>query len=118
MSLNVEDIKKITVVGGGGSMGHATGLKDVDLVFESILEEKEVKKKCMQEIEKYAPEHCIIASGTSAIMISEMAGAMKKKEKNRSTGANEEVRLQAARRTTAPDRLRRLGKVGLPAMMR
>jgi 3-hydroxybutyryl-CoA dehydrogenase len=48
---------------------YAEGLEDADLVFESIIEEKELKK-------------CIIASGTSAIMISEMAGAMKKMEKN------------------------------------
>ena len=147
MSLKVEDVKKVTVIGGGGSMGHgivlaciqggpyevtilsrrektcqygmelikagpyglskavkrekitqeqademfsrvrtttdyADGLKDADLVFESIIEEKETKKKCFQEVEKYAPEHCVIASGTSAIMISEMAGAMKKMEKN------------------------------------
>ena len=147
MSLKVEDVKKVTVIGGGGSMGHgivlaciqggpyevtilsrrektcqyglelikdgpyglskavkrekitqeqademfsrvrtttdyADGLKDADLVFESIIEEKETKKKCFQEVEKYAPEHCVIASGTSAIMISEMAGAMEKMEKN------------------------------------
>jgi 3-hydroxybutyryl-CoA dehydrogenase len=147
MGLKVEDVKRITVIGGGGSMGHgiilaciqggpyeatilsrrektcqhgldlikngpfglakavkrekftqeqtdemlsrvktttdyAEGLEDADLVFESIIEEKELKKECFQEVEKYAPDRCIIASGTSAIMISEMAGAMKKMEKN------------------------------------
>jgi 3-hydroxybutyryl-CoA dehydrogenase len=147
MSLKVEDVKKITVIGGGGSMGHgivlaciqggpyevtilsrrektcqhgldliqngpfglakaikrgkftqeqademlsriktttdyAEGLKDTDLVFESIIEEKDLKKTCFREVEKLAPEHCVIASGTSAIMISEMAGAMEKMDKN------------------------------------
>lgn len=147
MALTVEDVKKITVIGGGGSMGHGIvlaciqggpyevtilsrrektcqyglelikngpfglakgvkrgkftqeqademfsrvrtttdykeALKDADLVFESIIEDKDLKKKCFQEVERIVPEHCVIASGTSAIMISEMAGAMKKMEKN------------------------------------
>ncbi len=147
MSLTTENVKKITVIGGGGSMGHGIilaciqggpyetmilsrkektcqhglelikngpfglakavkrgkftqaqademlsrvktttdyreGLTNVDLIFESLPEEVDVKEKCFQEIEKYAPEHCIIASGTSAIMISEMAGSMGKMEKN------------------------------------
>jgi len=147
MNLNVQDIKKITVIGGGGSMGHGIvlaciqggpykvtilsrrektcqhglelikdgpyglskavkrgkitqeqademfsrvrtttdyvdGLKDADLVFESIIEDKDLKKECLQEVEEHAPAYCVIASGTSAIMISEMAGAMKKMEKN------------------------------------
>ena len=147
MSSKIEDVKKITVIGGGGSMGHgivlaciqggpygvtilsrkektcqhgldlikngpyslakavkrgkitqeqademfsrvrtttdyAEGLKDVDLVFESIPEEVELKKQCLEEVEKYAPKHCVIASGASAIMISELAGSMKKMEKN------------------------------------
>jgi 3-hydroxyacyl-CoA dehydrogenase len=37
---------------------------------------------CFQELEKYAPEHCVIATGTSAILISELAGSLKKREKN------------------------------------
>jgi 3-hydroxybutyryl-CoA dehydrogenase len=147
MSLNLEDVKKITVIGGGGSMGHgivlaciqggpyevtilsrkektcqhgldlikngpygltkavkrgkitqeqademfsrvrtttdyAKGLSDVDLVFESIPEEVALKKQCLEEVEKYASENCVIASGASAIMISELAGSMKKMEKN------------------------------------
>lgn len=147
MSLKVEDVKKVTVIGGGGSMGHgivlaciqggpyevtilsrrektcehgldlikhgpyglakavkrgkitqeqademfsrvrtttdyAEGLKDVDLVFESIIEDKKLKKECLLEVEKYAPERCVIASGTSAIMISELVGAIKKLDNN------------------------------------
>ncbi len=147
MGSKVEDVKKITVIGGGGSMGHgivlacilggpyvvtilsrrektcqhgldlikngpyslakavkrgkitqeqademfsrvrtttdyAKGLEDTDLIFESIPEEIELKKKCLEEVEKFAAEHCVIASGTSAIMISELAGSMKMREKN------------------------------------
>ncbi len=145
--MKVEDVKKITVIGGGGSMGHgiilaciqggsyhvtllsrrnescqhglnlikdgpfglnkavkrdkitqdqademlsrvsvttdyALGLKDTDLVFESLPEEIDIKMNCFQELEKYAPEHCVIATGTSAILISELAGSLKKREKN------------------------------------
>jgi 3-hydroxybutyryl-CoA dehydrogenase len=142
MGLKVEDVKKIVVIGGGGSMGHgivlaciqggpyevtllsrreqtcrhgldlikngpyglskavkrgkitgeqaeemfsrvsistnyAEALPNTDLIFESLPEGIEVKKECFQEAEKYIPEHCVIASGTSAILISELAGALK-----------------------------------------
>lgn len=147
MNLKVDDIKKITVIGGGGLMGHGivlacimngpyevvilsrkektcqyglelitngpfglakavkrgkikqetademlsrvktttdyeTALGDTDLVFESLPEVVEIKKKCFRKIEEIVPDHCVIASGTSSILISEMAGAMKKMEKN------------------------------------
>jgi 3-hydroxybutyryl-CoA dehydrogenase len=142
MGLTVEDVKKIVVLGGGGSMGHgivlaciqggpyevvivsrreqtcahgldlikngpyglgkavkrgkitpeqseemfsrvsvstnyAEALPQTDLIFESLPEEIHVKKECFEEAEKYIPDHCVIASGTSAIMISELAGALK-----------------------------------------
>ncbi len=142
MALKLEDVKKIVVIGGGGSMGHgivlaciqngpykvtilsrrestcqhglklikngpyglskavkrgkiseeqaeemfsrvsistnyAEALPETDLIFESLPEEIEVKKQCFREAEKYIPDHCVIASGTSAIMISELAGALK-----------------------------------------
>jgi len=145
MILDVERVKRIAVIGGGGSMGHgivlaciqggpyevtiisrkqktcayglelikegpygltravqrgkitceqademfsrvrttthyAEGLEGADLVFESIPEDKEQKKQCLQLVETCVPPHCVIASGTSAIMISEMAGAMKSME--------------------------------------
>ncbi len=147
MSLNLESVRRITVIGGGGSMGHgivlaciqggpyevmilsrreetcrhglhlikdgpyglskaiergkvtleqaeemfakvktstgyAEALKEADIVFESIGEDVKLKKQCFQEVERYAPDHCIIASGTSSIMISEMAGAMTKLHRN------------------------------------
>jgi 3-hydroxybutyryl-CoA dehydrogenase len=147
MGLRVEDVRKITVIGGGGSMGHGIvlaciqagpyevtiltrkeqtcqhgldlikngpfglakavkrgkmtqeqadeafsrvktttnygeGLEGADVVFESIIEDKDLKKDCLKEVEKQVSNHCVIASGTSAIMISELAGAMTKLEKN------------------------------------
>jgi len=64
------------------STDYVEGLRDVDLVFESIIEDRELKKQCFQEVEKHVPDHCIIASGTSAIMISEMAGGMRRLQNN------------------------------------
>jgi len=60
------------------STNYAEALPGTDLIFESLPEEIDVKRQCFQEAEKYIPEHCVIASGTSAIMISELAGALKK----------------------------------------
>jgi len=142
MGAKVENVQKIVVIGGGGSMGHgivlaciqggpyqvtllsrreqtceqgldlikngpyglgkavkrgkiteeqgeemfsrvtaatnyAEALRDSDLVFESVPEKIEVKKQCLQQVEQFVPEHCVIASGTSAIMISELGGVLK-----------------------------------------
>src|SRR3546814_636721 len=49
-----------------------------DMVIEAVFEELSVKHKVMQEIEKYTPEHCVFASNTSAIPITEIAKGSKR----------------------------------------
>jgi 3-hydroxybutyryl-CoA dehydrogenase len=64
------------------STDYASALKNADLVFESIIEDTDLKRECLREVEKHVPDHCVIASGTSAIMISELAGGLQKLESN------------------------------------
>ena len=47
-------------------------LKDVDLVVEAIIEKMEAKQDLFARLEKVVPEHCIVASNTSGLRISEM----------------------------------------------
>ena len=47
-------------------------LKDVDLVVEAIIEKMEAKQVLLARLEKVVPEHCIVASNTSGLRISEM----------------------------------------------
>lgn len=47
-------------------------LKDCDLVIEAIIEKMEAKQALFEKLEKVVPQHCIVASNTSGLRISEM----------------------------------------------
>lgn len=54
---------------------------NVDLVIEAAVENMEVKKSIFAELDKYAPEHAILASNTSSLPITEIAAATNRPEK-------------------------------------
>jgi 3-hydroxyacyl-CoA dehydrogenase/enoyl-CoA hydratase/3-hydroxybutyryl-CoA epimerase len=58
-----------------------SGFKNVDLAIEAIVEILDVKKKVFAEIDGIVPPHCIIASNTSSLPITEMAKATKRPDK-------------------------------------
>lgn len=53
--------------------------KNVDLVIEAIIEEIEAKKTLFAELDPFLPTHCVLASNTSTLSITEMASAAKKR---------------------------------------
>ena len=55
----------------------ADALNGVDLVIEAAPEKIDLKLSLMAEIDRHAPDHAIIATNTSALSITEMAGATK-----------------------------------------
>ncbi len=57
------------------------GLRDVDLVVESVLEKMELKKQVFSKIDQYAPGHAIIATNTSALSVTEIGRATKRPQK-------------------------------------
>jgi 3-hydroxybutyryl-CoA dehydrogenase len=59
-----------------GTCDLEAGLADADVVFESIDEDLGRKQAVLAAAERAAPEHALLASGTSAIMISELASAL------------------------------------------
>ena len=59
-----------------GTLDYAEALAGADLVFESVPEVVADKLQVLAQIEGAAPAGAIIASGTSSIMISELAGAL------------------------------------------
>ncbi len=56
-------------------------VKDVDYVIEAAPENLNLKRQIFGEIDKLAPSHAILASNTSAILITEIAEATKRPEK-------------------------------------
>ncbi|PCJ56609.1 MAG: fatty-acid oxidation protein subunit alpha [Planctomycetota bacterium] len=58
-----------------------TGFKEADVVVEAIVENIEIKKKVLQELEPHIGEDCIIATNTSALSVKEMSTALKNPER-------------------------------------
>lgn len=58
------------------TLDYDDGLSDADLIFETVPEVLDTKRAVLAEAERAAPATAIIASGTSSIMISELAGSL------------------------------------------
>lgn len=56
------------------------GVSDCDLVVEAATERLDLKKKIFQEMDESAPAHCILATNTSSISITELAASTKRPE--------------------------------------
>ncbi|WP_022940448.1 3-hydroxyacyl-CoA dehydrogenase NAD-binding domain-containing protein [Psychromonas hadalis] len=56
------------------------GFKQIDVVVEAVVENMEVKKRVLAEVEAQLPEHAILASNTSSLSITDMATDLKRPE--------------------------------------
>ena len=54
------------------------GVTNADLVVEAATENSEIKKSIFAQLDQYAPSHCILASNTSSISITDLAAVTKR----------------------------------------
>ena len=54
------------------------GVYNADLVVEAATENSEIKKSIFTQLDQHAPAHCILASNTSSISITQLANATKR----------------------------------------
>jgi 3-hydroxybutyryl-CoA dehydrogenase len=57
-----------------------SGVKDSDLIVEAATENKDLKFKIFKDMDVFAPKHCILASNTSSISITELASQTQRPE--------------------------------------
>ena len=63
------------------SIDLASAVKDADFIIEAVVENMDVKKEVFKICDENAPDHCIIASNTSTMSITEIATATKRPDK-------------------------------------
>jgi 3-hydroxybutyryl-CoA dehydrogenase len=57
------------------------GVKSADLVVEAATEQLEIKLQLFRELDLHAPAHCILATNTSSISITKIAGVTGRQDK-------------------------------------
>ncbi|MEZ5283455.1 MAG: 3-hydroxybutyryl-CoA dehydrogenase [Vicinamibacterales bacterium] len=75
-----EEARSTTLANLSGTTSY-DDLKACDLVVEAIVENVEVKKQAYAAVEAVVGDHCLIASNTSSLCITELAAATKRPDK-------------------------------------
>jgi len=63
------------------SINIASAVKNADIIIEAVVEDMAIKKQVFKTCDENAPAHCIIASNTSTMSITEMATATNRPDK-------------------------------------
>ena len=56
-------------------------LRNADVVIEAVFEDLKLKHKILQQIESVVPEHCVVATNTSALPIKDIASVSKRPDR-------------------------------------
>lgn len=70
--------EKATIMGRLKPSINLEDAKDADLVIEAIVENFEIKKKVFEALDQITPAHCILATNTSSLPITQIAACTKR----------------------------------------
>lgn len=76
----MEAVDKEALIARISAVNHITEASDTDLVIEAIIEDLSIKQAFFEQCENHLKDNLILASNTSSILISEIAGNLKKPE--------------------------------------
>ncbi|MEO6692841.1 MAG: 3-hydroxyacyl-CoA dehydrogenase NAD-binding domain-containing protein [Saprospiraceae bacterium] len=76
-----EQLKAETLTRLSTSTELSSAVSKADLVIEAATENIEIKLKLFKDIDQFAPEQCILATNTSSISITKIAGVTKRSER-------------------------------------
>ncbi len=62
------------------SLDVASAVKDADFVLEAVVEIMDIKKKIFKTCDENSPSHCLLASNTSSMSITEIASAASRED--------------------------------------
>jgi 3-hydroxybutyryl-CoA dehydrogenase len=70
-----------TIIGRITPVQDYSPASQADLVIEAVFEKLDLKQEVFRKIDEIAPPHCIIATNTSAIPVTELAAVTKRRDK-------------------------------------
>lgn len=75
-----EDAKQLTLQNLTTTTSIQEGVKEAELIIEAAAENPDVKLNIFQQLDKFSPPNCILATNTSSISITKIAAATKRPE--------------------------------------
>lgn len=77
----IDTVEKVRIQANLSYVKDMQELSDSDLTIEAIVENLDIKKKLLQELESLVSSDCIIASNTSSLSIASIAASLQKPER-------------------------------------
>lgn len=73
----ITEYEKAVMMGKISGTVDFSGFHNVNMVIEAVVENMDIKRNVLEEVERFVPDHAIICSNTSSLSVTEMGWKMK-----------------------------------------